>query len=56
LFAQILEKHTGIWKDYAGDDFDAMLAGLQGGKDTRLSRGLITTELNAVFPEAPCGD
>jgi hypothetical protein len=31
-----------------------MLADLQGGKDTRITRFLVAAELNAAFPDAPC--
>ena len=53
------KNHTEIWEDWAVDegyDFDELLAGLQGGKDTQDSRKAISNMLNAEFPDAPCDD
>jgi hypothetical protein len=48
------KNHTQIWAASYPDDFDQMLADLQGGKDTRITRFLVAAELNAAFPDAPC--
>ncbi len=45
--------HTFWMSDY-GAAADGMLAGLQGGYDTRVSRFQIADILNAAYPGANC--
>lgn len=50
------KNHTFWMADYSPEEAAAMLAGLQGGHDTRISRFEITNLLNSAYPEAACDD
>ena len=50
------KNHTKIWKEWAGDDYGWMIAGLKakGWEDNRDDRWVATETLNEAFPNAPC--